>query len=104
MPYHKDIITTPGDDAPNQSQKYRYLERLLETFPTDQAVVLRLIESDATFREICEEYAACNEAVERLVHGSFDADMRKEYLALQLELEGELLRHILEHRSKGSNR
>lgn len=52
-----------------------------------------------TFRELCEEYEACNEALERLATAEANAAAIREYSELRLRLKSELQRHISEHRS-----
>ena len=74
---------------------------LLERFPHVRAASLQLLERHETFRELCEEYEACNEAAERFAQSGSDAALLEEYSALRLRLEGELLRYISEH--GGSN-
>jgi len=56
-----------------------------------------LFEDDEAFRELCEEYQACSETAERLVASPGREALRKEYAALRLRLEGELLRFLAEH-------
>ena len=51
---------------------------------------------DADFRDLCEEYATCARTVERLQeHGP--AALCREYGALLLRLEREMLRYLEEH-------
>lgn len=51
---------------------------------------------DPDFRDLCEEYGTCARTVERLQeHGP--AALCREYGALLLRLERELLRHLEEH-------
>ena len=52
-----------------------------------------LLESDDTLRELCEDLKACEEATVRLGGSS---ELRREYAALLLRLERELLRHLEE--------
>lgn len=58
-----------------------------------------LFDGDEDFRELCDEYQACSETVMR-IEGTPDADeaLRREYVALRLRLEAELLRYLTEHR------
>jgi hypothetical protein len=76
------------DDRPEVSA---CVKRVLERFPHVQSASLRLLERNASFRELCEEYEACSVATERL---AATEAIRKEYEALRLRLEGELLRYI----------
>ena len=78
------------------------MRRLSERFPHVDRVSWRLLERDATFRELCEEYAACTAVVERLTQSGSDEPMLREYNALRLRVEGELLGYIAEHRSRRS--
>jgi len=57
-----------------------------------------LFERDENFRDLCEDYEACARTVARLETscGSSEA-MRREYTALLLRLERELLRYLEEH-------
>lgn len=84
-----------GPDTDESRRAYRRL--LAERFPHIQRVALRLLERDETFRELIEEYEACTEAAERLEQGQADDAMRKEYAALRLRLESELLRYLQVH-------
>lgn len=67
---------------------------LLERFPHVQMVSLQLLVRNEEFRELCEEYASCTAAVERLGHSATDEALRKEYNALRLRLEVELLGYL----------
>jgi hypothetical protein len=103
MPHSDDTSSTGGRSPDDRSQVRGCVRLLLERFPHVQAVSLQLLEQHETFRELCEEYEACNEAAERLAHSDSDAAIREEYSALRLRLEGELLRYISEHgRSNGA--
>jgi hypothetical protein len=70
---------------------------LRERFPHVRGLSLRLLERDNTFRELCEEYVACTEVVERLTRSGSDEPMRREYSALRLRVERELLDFISAH-------
>lgn len=80
--------------GPKQSQ---YLKLLRERFPSVPDVWLRSLMQHETFRDLCEEYAACAEVLQRLTQSATDDAMRSEYSALSFRLEGELLRYISEH-------
>jgi hypothetical protein len=57
-----------------------------------------LFEHDESFRDLCEDYEACAQAVTRLESAaSSPDDLRHEYAALLLRLERELLRYLEEH-------
>lgn len=76
---------------------------LLERFPHLQSVSTQLLETHETFRELCEEYEACTQAIDRLAPGESDVAIVKEFSALRLRLEAELLRYISEHWSDDSH-
>jgi hypothetical protein len=62
------------------------------------------MEQNETLRELCEEYEACLKAVERFRDQEPDAVLLKEYSALLLRLEGELLHYVSEHRHGNDTR
>lgn len=78
----------------------RHALLLIDRFPHLQSVSLQLLERDETFRELCEEYAACTEVIERLTDAPSDEIMRREFSALRLRVEGELLRYLSDHGPK----
>ena len=56
---------------------------------------VHLFERDEDFHDICLEYEACTETVSRLETTGLSAEgLRKEYTALLLRLEHELLRYV----------
>jgi hypothetical protein len=58
----------------------------------------RLFDRDLEFRDLCDEYEACAETLARLsTRGPAWEAMRREYAALLLRVERELLRHMEEH-------
>jgi len=67
------------------------LELVKEQFPNLKERVDSLFERDPVFRELCEDYEACRLALDR--HEAAEALMR-EYSALRLRLETELLRFM----------
>lgn len=77
---------------------------LLERFPHVQMVSLLLLVKNEAFRELCEEYATCTAAAERLEQSGADEPLRKEYIALRLRLEGELLGYLERQGSDGNRR
>jgi len=87
----------PGRDEPVRMREC--LSLLRERFPHINGISLQLLERDATFRELCEEYLACSEVVERLTQSGSDKAMLREYSALRLRVEGELLGYLSGHRS-----
>jgi hypothetical protein len=74
------------------------LTLLGERFPHVREQAERLYESDESFRDLCQDYEACAATVARLESGGFSSPaMRKEYTALLMRLERELLRFLEEH-------
>ena len=62
----------------------------------------RLYERDENFRDLCDEYEVCTETLARFESNRDSADaLRREYTALRLRLEGELLRYMDEHHKLG---
>jgi hypothetical protein len=75
---------------------------VMERFPNVQADAQQLFARDEAFRELCEEYEACNQAAVRFASSGLEQEpLRREYTALRLRLEGELLRYLQEHRGPG---
>jgi hypothetical protein len=68
-----------------------------ERLPHVQEEAGRLFDRDETFRELCEEYQVCSEAAARLEDRQAEEALQKEYAALRLRIEGELLRYLVEH-------
>jgi hypothetical protein len=75
------------------------LKLVSERLPNVRHQAAQLFESDEVFRELCDEYQMCSETVTR-IEGTPAADeaLRREYVALSLRLEGELLRYLTEQR------
>ena len=69
------------------------LRIVFEQFPSLQERVAGLFERDELFRELCEDYGTCAEALARQPPSE---DLRREYSALQLRLETELMRYLHE--------
>ncbi len=92
-----------NDGGPPRSQEGGYVRLVTERFPQARAVVQQLVAHDETFRDLCAEYAACNEAAERSqlpeYGGVLQEAFKAEFGALCLRLEGELLRYISQHGS-----
>jgi hypothetical protein len=71
-----------------------------ERFAGVRETAERLYERDENFRDLCDEYQVCAETLARYESDGGKSDaMRREYTALQLRLEGELLRYMDEQRS-----
>jgi hypothetical protein len=69
------------------------LELVSEQFPHLRDRVVSLFEHDPIFRELCEDYEACSLTLSR--QPTSEA-LQREYQALSLRLEYELLRHLQE--------
>lgn len=68
-----------------------------EQFPHVKERAVLLFGRDEVFRELCEEYEACVGATRRLdASKPHQEAMQREYVALRLRLEGELLRYLQE--------
>jgi hypothetical protein len=74
------------------------LKLVIDRFSSVSEEAVLLFEQDDAFRELCEEYLICCEAAGRMERPErARAALRKEYVALRLRLEGELLRYLSEH-------
>jgi hypothetical protein len=79
------------------------LRAVTERFPNVGQRVAELFEQDESFHELCEEYQTCTHALARLDQAgragksSGPEGVGKEYAALLLRLEGELIRYLEEH-------
>jgi hypothetical protein len=69
------------------------LQLVSEQFPNLRERVACLFERDELFRELCEDYEACAGA---LAGQPASEGLRREYRALQLRLETEVLRYLRE--------
>ena len=70
------------------------LQLVSEQFPSLRDRVARRFEHDADFRELCHDYESCVAALARLGEGS--PEMKREYAALRLRLEAEMLGYLRE--------
>jgi hypothetical protein len=95
MPQSEDSDASQGRERTEACMKL-----LLERFPYVQALVVKRCEKQESFRELCEEYWACSEALARLERPGAEEGLRSEYGALRLRLEGELLRYIAEQSAR----
>jgi hypothetical protein len=86
-------------DPDERSHECGCVRLIAERFPHVRLVSLRLLIKDEAFRELCEEYEVCSAAVERFARPVPNVTMLREYTALQLRLEGELLRYFSRHGS-----
>ena len=78
------------------------LQVVTEQFPHLQERVACLFDRDPVFRELCEDYEVCTQALAR--QPASEA-LNLEYAALRLRLETELLRHLHEDAQRpGSQR
>ena len=69
------------------------LQRVSEQFPHLRERVACLFERDDIFRELCDDYETCAQALSRQERNE---DLRREYSALRLRLETELLAYLQE--------
>ena len=67
------------------------LQRVSEQFPHLRERVACLFEHDEVFRELCDDYETCAQA---LSQHERNEDLRREYSALRLRLETELLGYL----------
>ena len=67
------------------------LQRVSEQFPHLRERVACLFERDDIFRELCDDYETCAQALSRQERNE---DLRREYSALRLRLETELLGYL----------
>ena len=75
------------------------LKLVSERLPNVRDQAARLFDSDEVFRELCDEYQVCSETVLRIeATPAADGALQREYVALRLRLEGELLRYLAEPR------
>jgi hypothetical protein len=69
------------------------LQRVSEQFPHLRERVACLFERDDIFRELCDDYEVCAEALARQ---ESNEGLQREYAALRLRLETELLGYLQE--------
>jgi hypothetical protein len=69
------------------------LQLVSEQFPDIRDRVVWLFARDPLFRELCEDYEACSVALARQASSE---GLQREYAALRLRLETELLRFLNE--------
>ena len=73
------------------------LSLVRDRFREVQVRMTELYGLDGEFRDLCDEYAVCAQTVSRLEsRGPSSAAMRREYVALLLRVERELLRYLEE--------
>ena len=100
----RDVAMPHSQDSANQDEGRARAEAcmklLLERFPNLQALAVKRCEKQESFRELCEEYWACSQVLERLERPNAEESLRTEYGALRLRLEGELLRYISEQSTR----
>ena len=86
-------LVTSGREGVVQSHRH-----VMSRYPQSAANIRRLLLRDQKFREICDDYEAAQEAVERWSHSSDrDANLRTaEFEKVSGELEGEIERFLNE--------
>jgi hypothetical protein len=77
------------------------LQVVSEQFPLLRDRVARLFEQDPLFRELCEDYETC--AIALAGHKASEG-LQREYSALRLRLETEMLRFLNEDAAKPGGR
>jgi glutamyl/glutaminyl-tRNA synthetase len=82
-------------DAPLMHSALRLVS---DRLPHLRELAAQLFERDEAFREMCDEYQLCKKTEARMTRTAGTAGaVRKEYVALGLRLEGELLRYLAEN-------
>jgi len=76
------------------------LDLVTEQFPDLRDQVNRLFGRNPAFRELCEDYETCTAALSRQPSPS----LQREYAALRLRLETELLRFLDEDSERSGSR
>jgi hypothetical protein len=74
------------------------LKLVSERLPNVRDEAARLFENDEVFRELCDEYQLCSETAMRIEATPAAGGFQREYVALRLRLESELLRYLTERR------
>ena len=69
------------------------LQRVSDQFPHLRERVACLFDRDEIFRDLCEDYEVCAQALSQQERNE---DLRREYAALRLRLETELLGYLHE--------
>lgn len=100
----RDSDNSHTDSERQSPREPRCAQLLLDRFPHVREVSEQLLNDSEAFRELCEEYEACTEAIERLEPSATCAGLLTEYVALRLRLEGELLRCVAAHYASRSPR
>jgi hypothetical protein len=77
------------------------LRLVSEQFPHLRDRVVCLFERDSLFRELCDDYESCSKA--QAQHQAAEG-LSREYAALRLRLETELLRFLREDAERSGNR
>ena len=96
---NSDMTGTGRGRFADASDRWRaQVKSLVQRFPNVDVSALQALERNWTFRELCDEYEACLDAVAHAP--ASDEGIQKEYVALQLRLEGELLRYLAESSSR----
>ena len=99
----RNVINFPFDTDAKGSSPGGYVQLIHERFPHVREISLQLLMQQEVFRELCEEYEACHHATERLASNGSDENMLKEYSALRLRLEGELLKYMSQHKGDAAS-
>jgi hypothetical protein len=70
---------------------------VMKQFPDHKEVIKRLFMESENFRNICEDYRLCDEALRNWDHSTSEerTARREEYAAILRELEKEILENLL---------
>lgn len=96
MPDYEDINGDPMRDSYGLgSVPKRYVENVRSLFPHMRSVLERVLAESEPFRDLVEEYGVCTEVLER--QQSRTEPQAREYAALRLRLESELLQYLSDY-------
>jgi len=96
MPDHEDLNEDANFNTYREgSVPKRYVEIVHELFPHMRSVLDRVLEQSEPFRDLVEEYGVCTDVLERQ-HSRAEPQVR-EYTALRLRLESELLEYLRDY-------
>ena len=71
------------------------LNEVIKKFPERVTVLTKLFHQDENFREVCEDYFLCNEAIKKIIITSTQKkEILKDYQTALQDLEWEILRYL----------
>ena len=98
MPNREDTDENAGGPSHRYgSLQKRYVEIVHDLFPHMRTVLDRVLEESESFRDLVEEYGLCTEVLEQPTQHGRPNPPVKEYAALRLRLEGELLQYLRDY-------